>query len=155
MRRRARLCLDIGLFLGFGFAFAPAVTGISVHEWLSLAIIVPSLAHVVINWDWVMRVTAGLLGRIRTASKVNLVVDVLLFSATVTVMLSGLMVSRTIAAAIGVTSAAGTIWNAAHSLSATGTIVLLVAHFGLHASWIGRTLRGLVPAVAEFEEAAA
>ena len=78
-----------------------------------------------------------------------------IFGATVTVMLSGLMVSRTIATAIGVTSSSGTIWNAVHSLSATGTIALLVAHFGLHASWIARTLRGLVPAGAELEEVVA
>ena len=155
MSRRVRLYLDVGLFLGFALAFAPAVTGISVHEWLSLAIIVPALVHLVVNWDWVMRVSAGLLGRIRTASKVNLAVDALLFGATVTVMLSGLMVSRTIATAIGVTSSSGTIWNAVHSLSATGTIALLVAHFGLHASWIARTLRGLVPAGAELEEVVA
>jgi hypothetical protein len=152
MTRTARLALDIGLLLAFLVAFVPTVTGISVHEWLSLAIVVPALVHLVINWEWVMRVAARLFASIRAASKVNLVVDALLFGASVTVMLSGLMVSQVIAAAAGVTAASGGLWSAVHALSAYGTMTLLAVHFALHASWIARTIRGIRPTSAELAE---
>lgn len=152
MSRNARLALDIGLLLAFLVAFVPTATGISVHEWVSLAIVVPALVHLVVNWDWVMRVAARLFAGIRAASKVNLVVDALLFGASVTVMLSGLMVSQVIAAAAGVTVAPGGLWSAVHSLSAYGTMALLAVHFALHASWVARTLRGMRPSPAELAE---
>lgn len=155
MTRRARLALDVGLFAGFGLAFAPGLTGISIHEWLSLAIVVPSLVHLIINWDWVMRVSTRLLGKIKMASKLNLGVDTLLFGSTVTVMLSGLMVSHVISAAVGVSRAAGGLWSAVHSLSAIATIVLLVFHLGLHIAWISRTVRGVTASPAELAEVSA
>lgn len=151
MIRRVRLLLDIGLLIAFLVAFSPTVTGISVHEWLSLAILVPTLVHLVVNWDWVLRVSARLFARIRAVPKVNLAVDTLLFGAAVTVMLSGLMVSQVIASAIGVTVTGGGIWGAVHSVSAVGTIALLGVHFALHASWMLRTLRGM-RATAELAE---
>lgn len=141
MSNRSRLVLDIVLFLAFLVAFSPGVTGISVHEWLSLAIALPTLVHLVVNWDWVVRVTGTLLGKIRAASRVNLAVDAALFIATVTVMLSGALVSRAIAGALGLALAPDAIWYAVHSLSAWLVIMLLGTHFALHWSWAWRVAR--------------
>lgn len=154
MSRNTRLALDVGLLIAFLVAFSPGLTGISVHEWLSLAILVPTLVHLVVNWDWVLRVCVRLFERIRTTSRVNLAVDALLFGAAVTVMLSGLMVSQVIASAIGVTVATGGIWSAVHSASAIGTIALLGVHVALHAQWMLRTLRD-IGSTAELAEARA
>ena len=146
MKNRTRLWLDAGLFAGMLLAFSPGITGISIHEWLSLAIVVPTLVHLIVNWDWVTRVTARILGRIRTVSKVNLALDAVLFIATVTVMLSGVLVSQAIASAFGLGVSADAIWYAVHSASARITIALLLAHLALHAGWVVRTARSLVPA---------
>lgn len=146
MSRTARLALDLGLLVAFLVAFSPGLTGISVHEWLSLAILVPTLVHLVVNWDWVLRVCARLFERIRATSRVNLAVDALLFGAVVTVMLSGLMISQAIASAIGVMATSGGAWSAVHTISAFGTMVLLGVHFALHASWMLRATRGMRPA---------
>jgi len=148
MSARARLALDAGLFATFLVAFSPAVTGISVHEWLSLAIIVPTLIHLVINTDWVIHTAANIAARLRRVSALNFAVDAVLFLATVTVMLSGLMVSQVIASALGVGGTASAIWHVAHSFSATAAMLLLVAHLALHIPWAARTVRRLSTASA-------
>jgi hypothetical protein len=150
MSNKTRLVLDIGLLLAFLVAFSPGATGISVHEWLSLAIGVPTLIHLVINWDWVVRVAGNVLGKIRATSRVNLAVDMALFVATITVMLSGLLVSQVIATSLGLALTPDAIWYAVHSASATISVVLLTIHFALHAPWAVRIARGwLAPSPTE------
>lgn len=144
MNNKPRLILDIGLFIAFLIAFSPGLTGISVHEWLSLAIGVPTLVHLVINWDWVVRSALNVLGKLRATSRVNLLVDIALFVATVTVMLSGALVSQAIARTLGLSLATDAIWYPVHSASATLSVALLVLHFALHAPWALRVLRSWI-----------
>ncbi|MHB9002633.1 MAG: DUF4405 domain-containing protein, partial [Coriobacteriia bacterium] len=124
MSKRSRLALDAALLVALLVAFYPAITGISIHEWLSLALIVPALLHLVINWEWVVRSARTLFGRLRAVSKVNFVVDVALFVSTVAVMLSGLLVSQVISSALGARITPSMLWHVVHSLSATSTILL-------------------------------
>lgn len=140
MSTRSRLMLDLGLFATLLIANNPAWTGLSTHEWLSLAIITPLLVHLVINWEWAVRIASRFAQRLRKVSRVNFILDVLLFVAAGAVMTSGLVISRTIAGAVGVSSGANSIWYALHSLSANATMILLVVHLGMHWRWITRTL---------------
>ena len=68
MSNRTRLTIDAVLLAGLLIAFFPARTGISTHEWLSVALVVPALFHLVINWDWVMRTSGRLFAKLRTTS---------------------------------------------------------------------------------------
>ena len=140
MSARNRLALDAGLFVALLVAYYPVRTGIAVHEWLSIAIVVPLLAHLIINWDWTTAVAARLAGKLRATSKVNFAVDVLLFVSAVAVVLSGLLVSQSIAGLLGLQTNASLIWHSLHSVAADATIVLMLAHLGLHWRWIARTL---------------
>lgn len=144
LTNKARLALDLGLFVAILVAFFPTFTGITVHEWLSLAIFIPTVLHLAVNWDWAVRVIARFLGKVRATSRVNLVVDTLLFVATVTVMLSGLMVSQAIAASLGVTIVPSAAWLLAHAFSARAVIALMLVHFALHWQWVTRVVRSLV-----------
>lgn len=90
-----------------------------------------------------MRTVGRVFGRLRATSAVNLVVDATLFLATVTVMLSGLMLSQVIAAALGVSVTPSVTWHVAHAWSANATIVFMLLHFALHASWFARVFNSL------------
>jgi hypothetical protein len=94
-------------------------------------------------------VTRRLFARIRAVSRINLAIDAALFLATVTVMLSGLLVSQTIASTLGIALNTDAIWYAMHSASATATIALLMTHLAMHARWVARTAYGLVLAPAK------
>ncbi len=105
----------------------------------------PALYHLVINWDWVVRWASKLMAKLKAVSRLNFVVDVGLFIATVTVMVTGIMVLPGV-----VSTAEGTVvlgvWRDAHRLSSDATILLMLAHFLLHAEWMSDALtRSLTP----------
>lgn len=152
MNARARLLLDLGTFVALVVAFNPALTGLAVHEWLSIAVIVPLLLHLIINWEQTLRFVELFADRLKNKSRADLVVDVGLFVSAVAVMLSGLMISQVVAGLLGVSIAPSAIWVAVHSVSADLTIALLVAHFALHWRWVLRVTRGLVSAPLRIQE---
>lgn len=129
----------MGLFVAIVIAAHPAWTGIGLHEWLAAIIVLPALYHLVINWDWVVRWATRLLAKLKAVSRINFVVDVALFVSTVAVMVTGIMV---LPGAVSV--AEGTtvlhVWREAHRLSSDATILLMLAHFLLHAQWMSDTL---------------
>lgn len=141
MNTYKRLVLDLALFGGFLAALSPGITGLAIHEWLSLALGIPALVHLVINWDWVVRIAKTFWAKLMSKSRLDFVVDVALFVSAVTVMVSGLAVSQSIAGALGLASTAGFAWHAMHSMSASATLFLLMGHFALHAQWFARAIR--------------
>ena len=136
MSARARLWLDLALFGALFLAYNPAWTRVAVHEWLCVIMVVPLLFHVVINWDQTLQILRRFAQLVRTTPKVNLVVDAALFVAAVTVTLSGLLISQSVAGAIGVTIVPSSLWVSTHAWSADATILLLLVHFALHWRWI-------------------
>lgn len=140
MSPRSRLALDAGLFVALLVAYYPARTGIVIHEWLSIAVVVPLLVHLLVNWDWTVRVAARFVDRLLSASRLNLVVDVVLFVWAVALMLSGLMVSQAISALFAWQLSPNAIWYGLHSVAADATVLLLLVHLGLHWRWVARVL---------------
>jgi hypothetical protein len=136
MSARARLWLDLALFGALFIAYNPAWTGVAVHEWLCVITVVPLLFHVIVNWDMTLAILRRFAGRLRATPKVNLVVDAALFIVAVTVMLSGLLISQSVAGAFGITIVPSSLWVSTHSWSADATILLLLVHFALHWRWI-------------------
>ena len=144
MSRRSRFFIDIALLIGLLVANDPARTGIAVHEWLSIALVVPLLVHLVINWEWTVHVTKRFFARLMSVSRLNLVVDVALFASTVAVMVSGFAVSSVLSGVLGFATSASPLWVAVHAASASATIIALLTHFALHAKWFAQTLAALL-----------
>jgi hypothetical protein len=136
MSARARLLLDLAMFGVLLVAYNPAWSGLAWHEWLSVAVVVPLLLHLVVNWNKVLRVVSTFTDRLFHGSRLDLVVDTVLFVVAVLVMVSGLMISQVVARAVGITIAPASIWVSVHSWSADLTIVLLLVHFVLHWRWV-------------------
>ncbi len=123
MTARTRLWLDLGMFAALLAAYNPTLTGLPVHEWLSIAVIVPLLLHLIINWEWTVRITTAFLDRLFHTSRLNLIVDTTLFVSTVGVMLSGFTVSQVALAAFGIASAPSAVWVALHAVTADMTVL--------------------------------
>lgn len=141
MSTRARLALDVAMFAAVLVAYNPAWTGSALHEWLCLAIMAALFVHLVVNWDQTTRMLARFVGRLRAMPRLNLVVDIALFVAFVTVMLSGLVISQAITGALGITNTPSALWIHVHSAAADVAVALLLAHAVLHWKWIVRTVR--------------
>jgi hypothetical protein len=148
--------LDILLSIGLVAAYRPTWTGISLHQWLSIAIIAPLLLHLIVNWQWAVQVLRTFLKRLFSASRLNFVVDCGLLVATVSVMLSGFMVCSWFAGPLGINSAHLLVWQALHLWSANATIALFALHGALHWRWIVGTAKRLAetPAPARVRGAA-
>jgi hypothetical protein len=136
MSARSRLLLDLALFGALVVAFNPSWTGLALHEWLCAAAIAPLLFHLVVNWNQTIRLAQRFAEHLRHTPRLNLIVDSALFVAAVGVTLSGFMVSRAIAGALGLVFAPSALWTSVHSFTADATIALLVVHFVLHWKWI-------------------
>ncbi len=128
--------LDSLMFLAALIAFEPRVTGISIHEWLSLALGITLLVHLLWHWDWVIGVGKRYFQRLFHLSRLKFGVDLLLLVAFVLVMLSGILISRSILPLFGIQTDHRSIWKAVHSLSADLSFILLAVHLGLNWDWI-------------------
>jgi hypothetical protein len=73
--------------------------------------------------------------RLLSVSRLNFVVDVGLFVASVTVMVSGIMVAPALLEPLGVHFTPTYAWHLVHSWSADATIVLFALHAALHWRW--------------------
>jgi hypothetical protein len=138
MSARGRLLLDLAMFGALLAAYNPGWTGLAWHEWISVAVVVPLLFHVVINWDKVLRVMGTFAEKLWHGSRLDLVVDTVLFVLAVTAMVSGVMISQVVAPVLGVQLTPTTIWVNVHAWSADLAIVLLLVHTALHWRWIYR-----------------
>ena len=62
---KTNLLVDIAIFAAFLIALDPHMTGIAIHEWLSIALAATIVAHLLLHWKWLVQVTRRLLKRLR------------------------------------------------------------------------------------------
>lgn len=136
--------LDTLIFIAALIAFEPRLSGIAIHEWLSLALGITLIVHLLWHWEWIINVGKRYFQRLFHISRLKFVVDLLLLIAFVLVMLSGLLISRSILPLLGIETHHRSIWRVLHSLSADGSLLLLAIHLGLNWDWIVCVLKRYV-----------
>jgi hypothetical protein len=139
-KTKTNLLIDSLIFLGFLVANEPALTGVPIHEWFATAFIAALVTHLVLHWEWIAHITATFVKKLFHESRLNYVLDALLFTSFVTVNLSGLLISRSILATFGIQLNVTPAWRSIHSLSADATMLLIALHFALHWKWIVNTI---------------
>ena len=119
----------------------PGLTGIAVHEWLSLGVVVVLFVHCVVHHDWVVEVIRKKRGK-RTPSEVaNAVINLITLIILMIVVVSGLFISGTVLQVFGLYADGYFFWDPLHSVSAKVLLALLVVHVAMHAKWIYRFIR--------------
>ncbi len=146
MSIKMNLFLDLGILTAFLVAFEPQWTGIAIHEWLSLAFAGTLVAHVLLHWKWIVNVAARFLRQWFHSSRLNFVVDALIFGAFTSVMLSGVLISKSILPLLGLESVRDPVWRVLHARSADATLILTALHFALHWKWVLHALARYVGA---------
>ena len=133
---RGKLAIDVIAFIAYLAASNTRLTGIPVHEWLSIGVALVFALHMALNWDWTVKVLRRFVRKLLSLSRFNLVVDVLLFIAFLAIMLTGLMVSRVVVPMLGLSVPFGPTWRILHSISAKLLLLVLGLHVGIHWRWI-------------------
>ena len=136
MSTKTNLILDFTIFAAFLVAFEPALTGLAIHEWLSLAFTAALITHLLFHWKWIVTLAAQFLRNLFHASRLNFVVDVLFFIAMTITMFTGVMISRSIMPFFGFAMPENSPWRFLHSMAADLSMITLGIHFALHWNWI-------------------
>lgn len=134
---RARIVIDVGVFVLFLALSAPMTTGLAVHEWLVVPFIPVFFGHVITSWSWVttmLRRGARPRGRPRT----NRTLDVILFVLMTTAVYSGLAISVEFLPSVGLAIQPRDFWLSVHAASSSLLVPLIAAHLYLHWRWVRR-----------------
>jgi cytochrome b561 len=142
-RTRLDFWLDLVLFVAFALDYSFQFTGLSIHEWIGLGLGVALLVHVTLHWDWVLRTTKRVFGRLAGRERLRWLVDLALLFVMTLCVASGVLISRSALPVFGITPAAGAFWTGLHTTSADITVALVGLHVALSWRWcltVGRRI---------------
>lgn len=141
---KIKLVIDIIIFFIFLIAMDPRSSGIAVHEWLATSALAALVVHLLLSWDWIMNITRRFVGRIGTLSRINYILNWLLFIDGTIIMLSGFMISQSLMPFLGIELPRNFAWRSLHDMTANFFLLLLGIHTALHWSWIVDTFKRYV-----------
>lgn len=141
---KVKLVLDLIIFFIFLIAMDPRSSGIAIHEWLATSAIAALVVHLLLSWDWIVNITRRFVGKVNSISRINYILNWLLFIDGTIIMLSGFMISESLLPYLGIHVSSGFAWRRIHDISANFFLLLLGAHTALHWSWIVDTSKRYV-----------
>lgn len=144
MKNKTNLLIDFSTLAAFLVAMEPHFTGVNLHEWLSVGLGIGVFVHILLHWDWIIHVGGAYFKNLWHTSRLNFFLDVLWFLSFNTVLFSGLMISRSLLPALGITGTPGGTWRIIHAQSAAISMWLVAIHFGLHWKWIWSMVKRFV-----------
>ncbi|MCO6452894.1 MAG: DUF4405 domain-containing protein [Caldilineales bacterium] len=136
MPAKTNLTLDLIIFTAFVAVANPALTGMTIHEWLALAFGAAIITHLLFHWNWIAAITRKFFHKLWHQSRLNYVVNLAFFVAVTATMLSGVLISKSALPILGIDLHAGQQWKMIHTLAADASLILLGLHFALHIKWV-------------------
>jgi hypothetical protein len=134
---RTNLLIDIGLLTAFLISSSPHFTGNLIHEWLGVALAAALIAHILLHWNWIVCIGARYIKNLWHISRLQFLVDILIFASFIVLMTTGLMMSKSVLMAIGIQVArAGHSVKIIHSAASNVAVILTGVHVALHWKWI-------------------
>jgi hypothetical protein len=136
---KTKLWLDLIIFIAFLVAMEPHSSGLAIHEWLTLSVMAVLVIHLLLSWDWITEITRRFLGKLGGQTRINYLLNWLLFIDGTLLMVSGVMISEVALPAVGIKLPLGFAWRRLHDMSANFALILLGLHTALHWSWVVNT----------------
>jgi hypothetical protein len=126
------LVLDIGMLVLACILQALSLTGLAWHEWLGFLLCALVLFHVILQWPWFVTEFRRLFTRGAYRTRVNSVLNYLLFIVMVAVLVSGVLISNQIAPLVGGALGRPRVWVDLHSWLNFTLIVLVGVHLAIN-----------------------
>lgn len=127
-RLSIRLAIDLTAMLLLLFALAYRIIGDVPHEWIGVAVILLlSVVHNGIGWRWYRGLFKG---KYDSRRILNTLVNFLLLLTLVTLVISGILLSRTVFAFLGFNGGMGV--RQIHSFAAYWGLIVIAVHVGMH-----------------------
>lgn len=135
MDAKKNLIIDMIALAVYLVVANPALTGIGLHEWLSIGLFVVFVVHCIVHVDWVVDAMRAGLTNPSWAQTGNLILDLLTLIAFLVVMVSGIMISGAVLPAFGLFAQGYYFWDPLHAISAKALLALLLVHVVVHGKW--------------------
>ncbi|GIU52588.1 MULTISPECIES: DUF4405 domain-containing protein [Shewanella] len=134
--QKTRYVMDVIFLIGFMLVSAPQATGLPLHEWFSVVLIIPFMIHLLLHWDWAKSSFKRLCSKVTIKERFNIVWSYLIYLMMLLVFVSGFLVSEAIFPFLGIPLEIQDFWSKIHHDSATLIMPMLGVHLALHWSWI-------------------
>jgi len=138
---KLKLVIDIAIFIAFLIVMDPHSSGIAIHEWLAISALAAIVVHLLLSWDWIVQTSRRFTSNVNTQSRINYILNWILFFDVTLLMLSGLVISQVVVPSLGISLPQNFAWRSLHDFSANLFLVLLGLHTALHWSWIADTFK--------------
>lgn len=136
MKSRNNLIVDSIIFAAFLVISNPHLTGNTVHEWLGVSFAAGIITHLLLHWDWIVKVGREFFRKLFHQSRLNFVVNSLFFIAMTGSLFSGLLISKDVMSTLGIQLDVSRGWKSIHTLMSDASLILLGIHVALHWKWI-------------------
>lgn len=138
---RVKLAIDLIIFIVFLIDMDPRSSGIAVHEWLATSALAALIVHLLLSWDWIVQISRRFTSRVNLQTRINYILNWLLFIDGSVMMLSGLMISEAVLPSLGIVLPRNFAWRGLHDLTANLFLLLLGLHTALHWGWVVDTFK--------------
>lgn len=132
LRHRTAIYLDVVLLLAFLTLLSPRLTGLPVHEWLGLTLLLFVVVHLLLSWRWIAAGTKGVVTKSSRRSRVNYALNWLLFALIVLEIASGVAISAVALPFLGITTINDRAWRALHNQALNFTHIAVGLHVAMN-----------------------
>jgi hypothetical protein len=132
----ARLIIDLAMTILILAALAYRITGDVAHEWIGISVALLFIVHNAMNWRWYKNIFRG---KYTFRRSVNTAVNFILFITMSTLIISGMLMSRTILAFLNLPGGMET--RQIHTTAAYWGLIIIAVHIGMHGKMIMNSMR--------------
>ena len=122
-----KVLVDIIMTALFLVLTAYHMTGSKVHEWLGALLFILFILHHILNWNWYKSLFKG---KYTTVRILHMAVNMLLMTAMLGMMISGIMISREVFDFLNINAAR--LGRRLHMASTSWGFLLMSVHLGFH-----------------------
>lgn len=141
---KVNFLVDLAIFVAFLVALDPHSTGMTIHEWLGIAFGAAIVTHLLLHWKWLVATTRRFFAKLPGRTRLNYLLNGLLFVAMTILIFSGLLISEEALPTLGISLQVDRAWRALHTLSSDAVLILVGLHIALHWKWIVTTTKRYV-----------
>jgi hypothetical membrane protein len=131
-RNAFAIYVDVLLLAMLLLLFSPRMTGLSIHEWLGISLGGVLIIHLLLSWTWISLTTRRVVSAPNRRTRVNYVLNCLLFILIIVEVTSGFEISQVSLPSLGIHTIDDRSWRALHNQTLNWTMLVLGFHLAMN-----------------------
>ena len=130
--------LDVTLLVSICALQTVRFTGLILHEWLGLAVVAMTFAHLLLAWSWIASQTRRFFTLQSIRARINYLLNLSLFAAVTAAIYSGILISQKAIPTLTRSKAALDMdwrWDTFHHQFADIVVILVGFHLAINWEW--------------------